>query len=242
MCMIDTDFWNLTLPSHSIRADNSWSFNGSAIDMLSHLAVNWDEATLFQTSIDDFLEADLVYKNWKQINPKIGEQPQFRKYRKSQQSKKIHSITDCIYTSGSVVDKERALVEALLKEISLSPICLERGQVIFHGAAIDLCGIDLPFVYKPKKFLSCSLSPHIAAWHAITSGSKSKNAVALIIHLDIDTPAIFGVKKGGHLNHEHEFLLKCGANLEIREIYDVKGCFKIAEATLVDFEPLPAAL
>lgn len=206
----------------------------SAKDLCEFISINGRQ---FQSRIAARFEDDLTYKQWKKESPPLKNTPYYNKYRSSSNSRKCHEAVKKVF-SGQYTAKNKNTVDGLANEIDHSPILLPSGQKLFYGTCFDKSFTKLPTEHIFKQFLSCTLCPEVAAYHAISKGGENRLGTLMIIKLAHDVPAIFGAARG-KLTHEQELLLKYGSHLEIQTLHTPQnGTFRIVEATHLGFTSL----
>ena len=217
--MIDLDNWRF----------NNVSFS-SAEDFCQHIS---EYGRQYQGRLQKCVMANSTYQSWKKASPPIKDMPFYRRYRQSEESKKFHASANAA-ASGTATNKDRERLTGLTQEIIQSPVILNPGQKLFHGRHLDIGNIKFPSLYPIPSFLSCTLCPEAAAWHAISKAaqySNASNAALFIIRLETSCPAIFGAK--GHLLIEQELLLPPTQTLQLTSFKSIpNGEFNIIHATL----------
>lgn len=188
-----------------------------------------------QPKIKEILSSQKSYQNWKAKSPFLKDIPFYSNYRCSTRSKTYHRSVQNIINGTSTL-REKTNVSGLCREIERSTIILPKGQKLFYGFSYSECPSSKK-IFELNKFLSCTLCPEVAAYHAITKGHNSKKGVVMILSLSKDFPAIFGVR--GKLSHEQEMLLNCNSRIKIDAIHNIQsGAFDVVEATLLGFNSI----
>ncbi len=217
--MIDLDTWQFGTEAFS-----------SAEEFCEHISINERQ---YQSRIEARLHADPVYQKWKSASPPLRTMPFYHLYRQSAESKKFHAAAEAA-ASGTISDKDRERLIGLTKEITHSPVVLKPGQKLFHGRYLDFSKTVFPSSYSIPSFLSCTLCPEVAIWHALSKAgqySTMQNAAVFIITLAAACPALFGAK--GKLDHEQELLLPPAQTLNLTASTIIPtGNFNIVHATL----------
>lgn len=213
---------------------DNWRFGtecfSSAEEFCRHISENGRK---YQGRLQNTLMANPTYKSWKKAAPYIKDMPFYRCYRQSEESKKFHASAFAI-VSNTATNEDHNRVIGLKQEIIQSPIILKPGQKLFHGRNLDIGNTKFPSSYPIHSFLSCSLCPEAAAWHAISKAaeySEASNAALFIIRLETPCPAIFGAR--GNLVQEQELLLPPFQILQLTSFELIpNGEFNIIQASL----------
>lgn len=217
--MIDLDTWQFGAETFS-----------SAEEFCTHISVN---GRGYQRRLQARVMADSVYQNWKRSSPTLRQMPFYSAYRKSEESKKFHASVQAV-ASGAGTDKDCERLAGLTREILQSPVVLKPGQKLFHGRHLDIAATPFPSSYPVHSFLSCTLCPEVAAWHAISKAGQyahASHAAVFIITLANACPVIFGAK--GRLDHEQEILLPPTQTLQLTVARTIpNGTFNIIHAIL----------
>jgi len=227
--MIDLDQWDFEfkVTQHQRLLDPNAKDEclrfSSAKDFCTHISNNIDDLTKFQNSIQRRLDKEKVYKRWEKQRTLLKNAPNFKEYQKDSKpfqdaAQKFKNNTD-----GSAAQ----IVESLSAEIIQTNLTLKIGQKIFHGSPFD------ENVVAFDGFLSCTLDPTIAAFHARkkSNGGQGKGTI-FIIEITKETPFFFG--GSGRLKHEREILLDYGAQITLDKSSLVVGSeFNVIEAQLI---------
>ncbi len=217
--MIDLDNWRFGTLAFS-----------SAEAFCEHLSINGRQ---YQRRIETYLHTNPIYQHWKRTSHPIKNLSFYGRYRKSEQSKKFHASAQAV-ASGEGTDTDRERLAGLTREIVQSPVVLKPGQKLFHGRYLDFSQTVFPSSYFIPSFLSCTLCPEVAIWHALSKAGQysiDANAAVFIITLATDCPALFGAK--GKLDHEQELLLPPAQTLSLTASTIIPtGHFNIVHANL----------
>lgn len=195
-----------------------------SLGLLLHLAADGARQTEIQSQIQRRLKDDPVANQWHGQRAKIKDLPHFGKYRKSSHYEAYHDAARAV-SRGDQTPAQQAMRDGLNAEIAASALLLPKDQVVFHGRA----DLDLSASSTYPSFISTSLDPTVAVYHARKRGSKSgTHPVVYMLTVAAPTHAIWG--NGGGLE-EWELLL--GAGLTCAHVQTYPGeRFDVVEATI----------